>query len=48
MKQGTSSVSQAANQHIWVISEGSCDTEGWSNAADCYERDKLPFFNSIK
>ncbi len=26
-----SNVSRAANQHIRVISEGSCDTEDWSN-----------------
>ncbi len=27
-------VSWAANQHIRMISEGSCDTEGWSNDAE--------------
>jgi len=27
-------VSLAANQHIRMISEGSCDTEGWSNDAE--------------
>ncbi len=27
-------VSWAANQHIWIISEGSCDTEDWSNDAE--------------
>ncbi len=27
-------VSWAANQHIRMISEGSCDTEDWSNDAD--------------
>ncbi len=27
-------VSSAANQHIRMISEGSCDTEDWSNDAE--------------
>ncbi len=27
-------VSKTANQHIRMISEGSCDTEDWSNAAE--------------
>ncbi len=27
-------VSWAANQHIIMISEGSCDTENWSNDAE--------------
>ncbi len=27
-------VSWAANQHIIMISEGSCDTEDWSNDAE--------------
>jgi len=27
-------VSGAANQHIRMISEGSCDTEDWSNDAE--------------
>ncbi len=27
-------VSWAANQHIRMISEGSCDTEDWSNYAE--------------
>ncbi len=27
-------VSWAANQHIRMISEGSCDTEDWSNDVD--------------
>ncbi len=27
-------VSWAANQHIRLISEGSCDTEDWSNDAE--------------
>jgi len=27
-------VSRAANHHITVISEGSCDTEDWSNDAE--------------
>ncbi len=27
-------VSWSANQHISVISEGSCDTEDWSNDAE--------------
>ncbi len=27
-------VSWAANQHIRMISEGSCDTEDWSNDAE--------------
>jgi len=26
----------AANHHIRVISEGSCDTEDWSNDAEYY------------
>ncbi len=30
----TINVSWAANQHIRVISEGSCDTEDWSNDAE--------------
>ncbi len=28
------SVSWASNQHIRMISEGSCDTEDWSNDAE--------------
>ncbi len=27
-------VSSALNQHIIIISEGSCDTEDWSNDAE--------------
>jgi len=27
-------VSWTANHHVRMISEGSCDTEGWSNDAD--------------
>ncbi len=27
-------VSWAENQHIWMISEGSCDTQDWSNDAE--------------
>ncbi len=27
-------ISQAANEHIRKISEGSCDTEDWSNDAE--------------
>ncbi len=30
----TTSVSWASNQHIRMISEGSCDTEDWSNDAE--------------
>jgi len=30
----TRKVSSAPNQHIRIISEGSCDTEDWSNDAD--------------
>ncbi len=28
--------SWAANQHIRIISEGSCDTEDWSNDAESF------------
>ncbi len=31
---GNNNVSWAANQHIILISEGSCDTEDWSNDAE--------------
>ncbi len=31
-------VSWAENQHIRMISEGSCDTEDWSNDAEKYEQ----------
>jgi len=37
---------KAANHHIKVISEGSCDTEDWSNDAeisDLHHRNKLDF-----
>ncbi len=38
-------VSWAANQHIKMISEGSCDTEDWSNDVEnlTYHRNKLHF-----
>ncbi len=39
-------VSWAANQHIRMISEGSCDTEDWSNDAEnsaAHQRNKLHF-----
>ncbi len=39
-------VSWAANPHIRMISEGSCDTEDWSNDAEnsaLYHRHKLHF-----
>ncbi len=39
-------VSLAANQHIRMISEGSCDTEDWSNDAEnsaLAHRNKLHF-----
>ncbi len=39
-------VSWAANQHLGVISEGSCDTEDWSNDAEnsaLQHRNKLHF-----
>jgi len=29
-------VSSAANQHIRMTSEGSCDTEDWSNDAETF------------
>ncbi len=37
-------VSSASNQHIRMISEGSCDTEDWSNDAEntaLHHRNKL-------
>ncbi len=37
-------VSSAQNQHIRMISEGSCDTEDWSNDAEnstLHPRNKL-------
>ncbi len=40
----TISVSCAANQHIKMISEGSCDTEDWCNGAEnsaLHHRNKL-------
>ncbi len=40
------SVSWAANQHIRMISEGSCDTEDWSNDNEnsaLHHRNKLHF-----
>ncbi len=39
-------VSWAANQHIRMISEGSCDTEDWNNDAEnsaAHHRNKLRF-----
>ncbi len=33
-KQDDRNVSCAANQQIRMISEGSCDTEDWSNVAE--------------
>ncbi len=39
-------VSWAANQHIRMISEGSCDTEDWRNDAEntaAHHRNKLHF-----
>jgi len=39
-------VSGEANQHILMISEGSCDTEDWSNDAEnsaLHHRSKLHF-----
>jgi len=36
----------AANQHIRMISQGSCDTEDWSNDAEnsvLHQRNKLHF-----
>jgi len=32
MNKNEWNVSRATNQHIRMISEGSCDTEDWSNA----------------
>ncbi len=34
IKTGNNNVSWAVNQHIRMISEGSCDTEDWSNDAE--------------
>ena len=42
----TINVSWAADQHIRMISEGSCDTEDWSNDAEnsaLYHSNKLYF-----
>ncbi len=39
-------ISRAANQHIRIISERSCDTEDWSNDAEnsaLHHRNKLHF-----
>ncbi len=39
-------ISEAANQDIRMISEGSCDTEDWSNDAEnsaLHHRNKLHF-----
>ncbi len=39
-------VSWSANQHIRMISEGSCDTEDWSNDAEnsaLHPRNKLQY-----
>jgi len=39
-------VSWAWNHHIWMISEGSCDTEDWSNDAEnsaWHHKNKLHF-----
>ncbi len=43
-------VSLTANQHIIMISEGSCDTEDWSNDAEntaLYHSNKLQFIQFI-
>ncbi len=40
--------SWAANQHITMISEGSCDTEDWSNDAENSASQYLPYFDHIK
>ncbi len=32
----------ASNQYIWMISEGSCDTEDWSNSA-LHHRNKIKY-----
>ncbi len=42
-------VSWAANQHIRMISEGSCDTEDWSNDAEnsALHHRKNIFFKNI-
>jgi len=35
----------ASNQHIRIISEGSCDTEDWSNDAEnCFDGRKFFFY----
>jgi len=38
---------EAINQHIRMISEGSCDTEDWSNDAEnsCHSMNKIHFKN---
>jgi len=36
-------VSWAANHHIRLISEGSCDTEDWSNDARNLAQNKIHF-----
>ncbi len=44
-------VSWAANQHIRMISEGSCDTEDWSNDAEnsaAHHRNTFQFYNIFK
>jgi len=36
-------VSWAENQHVRKISEGSCDTEDWSNDAEKWKYEKCSF-----
>ncbi len=46
MQYNIFNVSGEANQHITIISEGSCDTEDWSNDAKnsaLHHRNKLHF-----
>ncbi len=40
-------VSWAANQHIRIISEGSCDTENWSRPNDAEHSVLIPGINYI-
>ncbi len=40
-------VSWAANQHIRMISEGSCDSEDWSNDAE-NSQELISFYNISK
>ncbi len=37
----------STNQHIRMISEGSCDTEEWSNDAEYFYRNKIHFKNKL-